>query len=211
MSPILRKYLRKEKITQRRRKPYQHAKEIQSIPEADMPVPDRLFPRGKSKWLTDRLKLSQRIGLLLFLNREELLSPGGQERLLYLQSKAPFSAIEAGLVFAQRLSSELKLQSDFRHQMIELNRRPQSKRFRRYETSRIGVGYRDKGTLPEVSTVYRRRADEESFVLIEDLPVEMFLYISAHCPDSVVDGTWLDLGIIKENSLGNFPYFPGFG
>lgn len=182
-------------------------KDFRKIPEADMPVPDRLFPKGKSKWLTDRLKLSQRIGLLLFLNRENLLSEGGQERLLYLQSKAPFSAIEAGLAFAQRLSIEKKLQSDFKHQMIELNRRPRSKRYRRYETSRIGVGYRDKGTLPEESSIFRRRADEESFVLIDDLPPEMFIFISEHCPDSVVDGTWLDLGIIMENSLGNFPYF----
>jgi hypothetical protein len=182
-------------------------KDLRKIPEADMPVPDRLFPKGKSKWLTDRLKLSQRIGLLLFLNRENLLSEGGQERLLYLQSKAPFSAIEAGLAFAQRLSIEKKLQSDFKHQMIELNRRPQSKRFRRHETSRIGVGYRDKGTLPEESSIFRRRADEESFVLIDDLPPEMFIFISEHCPNSVVDGTWLDLGIISENSLGSFPYF----
>jgi len=202
MSRILRKDTSTRQITQMPK-----PKDLRKIPEADMPVPDRLFPKGKSKWLTDRLKLSQRIGLLLFLNRENLLSEGGQERLLYLQSKAPFSAIEAGLAFAQRLSIEKKLQSDFKHQMIELNRRPQSKRFRRHETSRIGVGYRDKGTLPEESSIFRRRADEESFVLIDDLPPEMFIFISEHCPNSVVDGTWLDLGIISENSLGSFPYF----
>jgi hypothetical protein len=174
--------------------------ELRNKPEAEVPVPDRLFPKAKSKWLVDRLKMSQRIGLLLFLNRIGQLSPGGEERLLYLQQRAPFSAIEAGLAFAQRLLSEKKLKSDFKHQIIELNRRPQSKHFRRYETSRIGIGYRDKGTLPEESSIFRRRADEDSFVLIEDLPVELFLYVAEQIPDSVVDGTWLDLGTILEAS-----------
>jgi len=162
-------------------------------PEADMPVPDRLLSKRKSLQLLRRLKLSQSIGLLVYMNRIKVLSPGGQERLLYLQSKAPFSAIEAGLKFAQRLQKEQKLKSDFIHQCIELNRRPQSKRFRRYEVSRIGVGYRDKGTLPEESSLARRRAEEENFILLSDLPIEIVTMVARMFP-STMEGEWLDVG-----------------
>jgi len=61
--------------------------------EADMPVPDRLLPKQKSQLLTNSLRMSQRIGLLLCLARKGNLSKGGQDRLFYLQSKAPFEAI----------------------------------------------------------------------------------------------------------------------
>lgn len=161
--------------------------------EADMPVPDRLLSKQKSKWLLQRLKLSQHIGLLMFMSRIGVLSPGGQERLFYLQSRAPFSAIEAGLRFAQRLLKDEKLQSDLKHQMFELNRRPQSKRFRRYEVSRIGVGYRDKGTLPEISSLARRRAEEENFVLLADLPIEIVTMVARLFP-TTMEGEWLDVG-----------------
>lgn len=158
-----------------------------------MPVPDRLLSKRKSQILLRRLKLSQSIGLLVYMNRIEVLSPGGQERLFYLQSKSPYSALEAGLKFAQRLQKERKLKSDFIHQCIELNRRPQSKRFRRYEVSRIGVGYRDKGTLPEESSLARRRAEEENFVLLADLPIEIVTMVARLFP-STMEGEWLDVG-----------------
>jgi len=99
--------------------------------EAEVPVPDRLFPKKKSKGLLLRLKLSQKIGLLMWMNRTDQLSRGGEERLLYLQKKASIEAISAGLRFANRLTQEKKLQNDFRPHMAELNRMPQSKRFRR--------------------------------------------------------------------------------
>lgn len=169
----------------------------QDVPEAEVPVPDRLFPKWKSKWLVSSLKLSQMIGLLLWLNREELLSEGGKERLLYLQAKAPLSAIAAGLEFCSRLSNEEKLTSDFKPQMVELNRRPQSKRFRRYEVSRIGVGYRDKGTLPEKQNLIRRKATEESFVYLADLPDSVGELIVRLFPTSI-EGEWLDLNELDQ-------------
>lgn len=166
-------------------------------PEADAPVPDRLLPKWKNKYLLSRLKLSQMIGLLLFLNRRGTLSEGGKERLLYLQSRASFEALEAGLKFAQRLFSEKKLQSDFQHQLVELNRRPQSKRFRKYEVSRIGVGYRDKGTLPEVTSSGRGKALEESFVYMGDLPRVLTDLIISLVPSSI-EGEWLDPEILSQ-------------
>jgi len=166
-------------------------------PETDTPVPDRLLPKWKSKWLVNRLKLSQMIGLLIWLNREEMLSVGGKERLLYLQAKAPFSAIAAGLRFSERLTKESKLQSDFQPQMRELNRRPQSKRFRRYEVNRIGVGYRDKGALPENDSHARIKANSEAFVFLADFPDPVVALIRDKFPNSI-EGEWLDLDELDQ-------------
>jgi hypothetical protein len=148
-----------------------------------------------------KLKLSQKIGILIWLNRENLLTLGGRERLLYLQAKASFEALEAGLKFARRLSETKKLQSDFRHQMRELNRRPQSKRFRQTETRRIGVGYRDKGMLPPESLKARRRAQEDSFIPRWILPEEVIEVIQNSVPSALTeDGEWVDLSELSRTS-----------
>jgi hypothetical protein len=147
----------------------------------------------------EALRLSQKIGLLIWLNREGLLTLGGRERLLYLQAKASFEALEAGLKFARRLSKEKKLQSDFKHQMRELNRRPQSKHFRQTLTRRIGVGYRDKGMLPENSLRARRAAHEESFLSVETIPKGLLDILSGFLPESLTeDGEWVDLSILLK-------------
>jgi hypothetical protein len=165
--------------------------------EADIPVPDRLLPKQRYRELVERLRLSQKIGLLLWLNREGLLTIGGRERLLYLQAKASFEALEAGLKFARRLSTEQKLQSDFRHQMRELNRRPQSKHFRQTQQRRIGVGYRDKGMLPDPSQRARRGAQEDSFLRAETLPKKILEILTGHLPQSLTeDGEWVDLSVL---------------
>lgn len=165
--------------------------------EADIPVPDRLLPKAKQKSLWNSLKLSQQIGILMWINRREALSPGGKERLLYLQAKASFEAIEAGLRFAQRLDKEKKLQSDFGPHINEANRRPQSKRFRRFEASRIGVGYRDKGTLPDSSEKARRASTSESWLYLPDLPEEVGKFFQLSLP-AAVEGDWLDLQSLTE-------------
>lgn len=182
-----------------------YSEECGEKPEAEVPVPDRLLPKGRSQELVFRLRLSQKIGLLLYLNRTGSISEGGKERLLYLQEKASFEAISAGLKFAQRLSSESKLSSDFKHQLRELNRRPQSKRFRVRESRRIGVGYRDKGTLPEISSPARRSAIEASWINLQDLPTEMCRFLTTAFPTSV-EGDWFDLSVLatsekKESEL----------
>lgn len=162
-----------------------------------MPVPDRLYPKWKNKVLLNQLRLSQRIGLLIWLNRENLLSAGGEERLLYLQRKASIEAIQAGLKFAQRLHSEPKLQSDFKHQMIELNRRPQSKRYRIAESSRIGIGYRDKGTLPEESMRPRLQANEDQWSYFSDFNSSQQRYILSNVP-TAIEGEWVDLELLAD-------------
>lgn len=176
--------------------------------EAEVPVPDRLLPKYRYRQIVSRLKLSQKIGLLVWMNRQEILSIGGKERLLFLQSKAPFSAIESGLQFAQRLDREDKLQSDFRHAMRELNRRPQSKRFRLAEKRRIGVGYRDKGTLPEISSRARQAADREGFVNVGHLSPELVRFVQLLLPSALTeDGEWIELQLIAQEL--EVPDLPG--
>lgn len=168
------------------------------ISEADIPVPDRLLPKWKSRILVEKMKLSQKIGSLLWLNSEGLISEGGKQRLLFLQSKASEEALIAGIRWSKRLSNEEKLQRDFQHQHRELNRRPQSSRFRKRETARIGVGYRDKGTLPEKSERARRKAKEESWVFLPDLSAEANLTILLSDLSEFVEGDWLDLGALAD-------------
>jgi len=173
--------------------------DIEREAEADIPVPDRLLPLRRYRELVAALRLSQKIGLLIWLNREGLLSIGGKERLLYLQAKASFEALEAGLRFARRLTSEPKLQFDFKHQMRELNRRPQSKHFRQSQSRRIGVGYRDKGMLPEPSLRARRAAWEESFIPTESLSQRIRNFLKGHLPESLTeDEEWVDLSVLSR-------------
>lgn len=137
------------------------------------------------------LKLSQQIGLLLWLNRKDLLSTRGEERLLFLQSKAPWGALDAGMKFAQRLEQEPKIQLDLYHWMVVLNCFPSTKRFRAFQTRRIGVGYRDKGTLPSLSTAARRGAETEAWVHESQIPESLrsLLFLQP----SLSEGEWVDL------------------
>ena len=137
------------------------------------------------------LKLSQQIGLLLWLNRKDLLSTKGEERLLFLQSKAPWGALDAGMKYAIRLESEPKLRSDQYHWMVVLNCFPSTRRFRAYQARRMGIGYRDKGTLPSTSTGARREAETGAWVHKEQLPetVRSLLFLQP----SLSEGEWVDL------------------
>jgi len=182
--------------------------------EADIPVPDRLLPRRRSLELVRMLKLGQMVGILLWLNRENLITLGGRERLLYLQSKASFEALEAGLRFARRLTQEEKLRSDFRHQMRELNRRPQSKHFRQSEARRIGVGYRDKGMLPEASSGARTAAQKDSFIPSHLIPNILLGSIRTVMPACLTaDEEWVDLSMVAgsfgtQADIGARPLLP---
>lgn len=182
--------------------------------EADIPVPDRLLPRRRSLELVRKLKLSQMVGILIWLNRAELITLGGRERLLYLQSKASFEALEAGLRFARRLTREEKLRLDFKHQMRELNRRPQSKHFRQSEARRIGVGYRDKGMLPENSSGARTAAQKDSYIPAHLVPKILLGAIQSVMPSSLTaDKEWVDLSMVAgsfgtQADIGARPLLP---
>jgi len=171
--------------------------------ETEVPVPDRLFQKRRSKNLLNSLKLSQKIGLLLWMNKNEVLSEGGKERLLFLQRKASEEAILAGLKFSSRLNQEKKLQLDFKPHMVELNRRPQSKRFRISEKRRIGIGYRDKGTLPDIQSKLRNQTQEEAFIFLPDLPEKFREMLYSLMPSSI-EGDWVDLEEVGRLISTNF-------
>jgi len=165
---------------------------------SDISSSKRLARRG------GELRLSQQIGILLWMNRKDLLSTRGEERLLFLQSKAPWGAIEAGMHFAIRLEEESKLQSDLYHWMVLLNCFPPSRRLRIFRARRIGVGYSDKGTLPKLDATLRRSADSSAWVNREDLPESVQPLLDSS-PD-LVEGEWVDLPeLIRSLQTGLAP------
>jgi hypothetical protein len=93
------------------RRPIVEEDDLSGVSEAEVPVPDRLLPKRNAQALLVRLKLSQKIGLLVWMNRNEVLSRGGEERLIYLQRKASTEALFAAFKFADRLTQERKLHS----------------------------------------------------------------------------------------------------
>jgi len=151
------------------------------------------YHRSKVLRRRSSLKLSQEIGILIWCNRVEIITSLGEERLLFLQAKASFEAIEAGLRFARLLSEDEKLQLDFYHDMVDLNSRPSSKRLRRYRNiSRIGVGYRDKGTLPEPSSQGRVDANRGDWVYREDI-LQILKDLQLLLPPDISDEEWIGL------------------
>lgn len=168
--------------------------------EADVPVPGRLLPAEKIRLIVGGLKRSQKIGLLCWLSSVGLLSLGGRERLLGLQSSASFEALAAAERFARRLATNEKLQLDFRPAMRWLNSRPsRTATFRRMEKRRIGIGYRDKGTLPTPSSRERIQAVRDAFVPFWDLPDYTQRAILSILPFSLTeDGSMVDLQIVTQ-------------
>jgi hypothetical protein len=167
--------------------------------EADVPVPADLLPKSIRERILEGLRKSQKIGLLLWLESEDLLSLGGRERLLYLQGGASLEALQAGLKFFSRLKKEKKLQLDFKHALREINSRPTSRSFRTKAPRRIGVGYRDKGTLPISSSSARRDAISESWVPTEPLNQFTLNAISSIAPFCLSDdGSFLDSQVLSQ-------------
>ena len=155
------------------------------------------YYRRKAGAVSEKLSLGQQIGVLVWMNRVDLLSTKGEERLLFLQSKAPWGALDAGMKFAQRLEGDEKLQLDFYPYMVALNCHPSTKRLRVWrQTSRIGVGYRDKGTLPSLSTGARRKATEDAWILKEEIPGPLLAIIES-MPE-LVEGEWVDLSGLAD-------------
>jgi len=138
-----------------------------------------------------RIRLSQQVGILLWLNDHCLLDEfGGARRLLRLQRQASFEALVAALKFRERLHSTPKLQRDFFHHAVLLNQYvPGGFSYTPPLKRRMGVGYRDKGSLPEPSISARKRADKSVWFLTEDIGVEL-------ADGFPREGDWVDLSEI---------------
>jgi len=166
--------------------------------EADVPVPASLLAEAKLKLILAGLKRSQKVGLLCFLASQGLLTLGGKERLLSLQYGTSIEGLISAEKFASKLSQSEKLQKDFKHAMHGLNRRPRSATFRRTQKRRIGVGYRDKGTLPVASTRERLDAQRDGFVPFEDLPETIqSVFTGGFLPDFLREDGWVDLKMVQ--------------
>lgn len=167
--------------------------------EADVPVPATLLPLQKLQELVGRLKRSQKLGILMWLDSKGLLTLGGRRRLLQLQSSASIEALLSAQKFAQRFNLDEKLQKDFRHHMRALNRRPFSATFRRSEKRRIGVGYRDKGTLPVSGSRERMKALSEAWVPVSGLPEYTLKAIQSIAPFCLSDdGEFIDVQVMSQ-------------
>lgn len=167
--------------------------------EADVPVPAGLLPVSRRSQILSQLKKSQKIGLLLWLEKKDSLSLGGKERLLYLQRGASVEALQAGLKFLSKLLRNKKLPLDFKHALREINSRPTSQAFRKREVRRIGVGYRDKGTLPLSSSRARRLTISDSWIPTEplqDLSLNAIRSIAPFCLSD--DGMFLDSQVLAQ-------------
>jgi hypothetical protein len=191
----MQSFVKEGNIPKSRNRPCSFADEplLLNEQEAEIPVPARLIPKDRSLDLVRALKLSQKMGLLLYVHRLGLLTSGGAVHLLYLQKRATFEALRASIDLCERLSQNSKLVQDFKHQIIELNRRPNSKNFRKKEIRQIGVGYRDKGTLPLFHRKSSLKPAEEQWIFFEDLGPDLKLWITLFHPSVLsVDGLWLD-------------------
>lgn len=165
------------------------------LQEAEIPVPITLFQnRQKAKNIVIRMKLSQKIGFLLFLHRSEIITEAGLQNLNFLQQKASLEAVVAGVRFCERLALDEKLLSDFWRSIEILNFRFKSPRFRKFEARRIGIGYRDKGNLPSESSRGIKKADEEALVFLSDISPVLAQKVIELFPACLTDdGEWLDL------------------
>lgn len=139
-----------------------------------------------------RLKLSQEIGVLVWGNRHGLITDLGRERLLFLQEKASYEAISAGINFSRRLEGSVKLVLDFYPRLVSLNSRGSSRRLRLFRKRRIGVGYRDKGTLPAPEEKARREVIRDSWIMSWDLH-NIIEDTNLAIPPELVEGDWIDL------------------
>jgi hypothetical protein len=167
--------------------------------EADVPVPADLLPLSVRSRILGGLRKSQKVGLLLWLESRGVLTLGGRERFLFLQNGASEEALLAGMRFFNRLSNSEKLRQDFKHALREINSRPTSSSFRTKVARRIGVGYRDKGTLPKSSSSARKLATMESWVPTESLPDYTLRAIQSIAPFSLSeDEMFLDSCVLTQ-------------
>jgi len=172
---------------------------VPQVEELRHTTPSRIVYHQSVIRKAGRLRLSQQVGLLLWLNDHNLLDEfGGARRLLRLQRKASYEALVAALKFRELLHSTPKRQRDFFHHAVDLNSYlPGHDDYHRPNKRRIGVGYRDKGSLPESSSRARRDAESSVWFLVEDVGVEL-------ADGFPREGDWVDLAEILRQEDSDF-------
>lgn len=106
-------------------------------------------PRGNPNLKRERLKKSTYLAYLWFLQRSKLLTEGQGRYLLQLQSKIKLSELESAVEKLRRISESPRSAARSRGDLEYVKRvcpdLPAKLILR--EPRRIGIGYRDKGTL----------------------------------------------------------------
>jgi hypothetical protein len=102
------------------------------------------------------------------------------------------------MAYAQLLDTETKRVHDQYHWIMVLNCHPTTRRLRIHRARRIGVGYRDKGVLPDKSSGARKSADAAAWVHWDSLPEHIQELLSALSASSV-EGEWVDLPDLVSN------------
>jgi len=171
---------------------------LKIVVEAEVPVPDHLRDRSKELATVSNLKISQKIGIVLFLLE---MNPHHENlclRLAHLQSIASLEAILSGVRFRDRLKNDEKFVSDNRHNFFYFLSKFFSRRdWRKPRLTRIR-GYRDKGTLPDQNLRSRRKAQKESYMSILPFDEKTVEFLKENLPSSAFEGDQIDLTVARE-------------
>jgi hypothetical protein len=155
-----------------------------------------------SGWDKPTIQLSALLGM----ENQGSLSIGGMRRLKQMLASQPTSVIAAAL------SRKEKIQNDPSFGMLRAwaNRNcPVRKKFHRPEKNRIGVGYRDKGSLLPSHHRGRRLPEEFMFYLgekkewISSLPQELYIWVQnwSYLLHHLGDGWWAPDTRLRQHML----------
>lgn len=171
---------------------------LKIVVEAEVPVPECLRNRSKELATVSSLKVSQKVGILLYLLE---MNPHHENlclRMAHLQSIASLEAILSGVRFRDRLKNDKKFAQDNKHNFFYFISNFFSKRkWRKPRMARIR-GYRDKGTLPDQNLRSRRKAQKEAYMSILPFEEKTVEFLKENLPDSAFEGDQIDLTVARE-------------
>lgn len=161
------------------------------IDPAEVNVPDHLRSKDKEKSLLKNTRFSRKIGVCMFLADLDFDYP--KERLNFYQSIATEEAIIAGIRTFERLKEDSKYRKDNIHLFSYFIYEKPRVRYRRVKSKIFRRGYQDKGTLPDLDSIYRREANREAFMDIRSLREESQEFLKTFLPEDLFEGSSLDL------------------
>lgn len=134
----------------------------QTATHTDRTLPSDFLSVRKSGWM----KPSIQLGALLYLESRGELTLHGKRRLHRLLRNISSQEVEASQRHKERISKSPK---SFGVLLRWIQRPLSFQSFKRRERRRIGVGYRDKGSLPPSHSQGRRERPDEAIYLGEEM------------------------------------------
>lgn len=162
------------------------------IDPAEVNVLDHLRSKNLEKQLLKSSKFSRKIGVCMFLADLGFVFP--KERLELYQHIATEEAMVSAIKTFNRLNSDPKYRKDSIHLFSYfINEKPR-KHSRRVKPKVFRRGYQDKGTLPDLDSIYRKQANREAFMDIRALhSKESQEFLKEFLPEDLFEGYSLDL------------------